>query len=304
MVLGAVSLRQAARRQAPSWLILAIHGLVGASLAPANSLRYPGEMKLALPCILALSVGAFLGCGGAAHPRQGQRSRQACEQLLDHSFELERIASTLLLDDHKYQRRTIEADLDRRHQEILQGPTFMKSCNDLTDREFACMTGAEDWYSYQACYDTAPTPVAGAVRADAPRRAPDPEPPVVVEPPCPALESPGQGTATVTGTVRYADASAAPVVGAVVKVGPQDSDSAQVTITDEDGRYTLSELPAGRHDVTILGGSVIARQRCVALRGGTVTVIDFAAQDEVPAGEIIELGGAAKSPPTPPAPRK
>ena len=261
-------------------------------------------MKQASRGALALAViGMAWGCGASAHPRQGQRSRQACEQLLDHSFELERIASTLLLDDHDYQRRTIEADLDRRHHEILQGPTFMKSCNDLTDREVACMTAAKDWYSYQACYETAPTAAAGAGRAEAPRRAPDPEPPVLVEAPCPALESPGQGTATVTGTVRYADASAAPVVGAVVKVGPQDSDSAQVTITDEDGRYTLSELPAGRHDVTILGGSVSARQRCVALRGGTVTVIDFAAQDEVPVGEIIELGGA-KSPPTPPKPRK
>ena len=175
------------------------------------------------------------------------------------------------------------------------------------------MTGAKDWFSYQACYaDPAGGGSVALARAwpadpeeqDEPAAPAGQDPPAVVDPPCPALESPGQGTAIVTGVVRSADARAAPLVGEVVKVGPQESEFVPTAITDETGRYTISGVAPGRHDVMVFTVRHMSKQRCVSLRGGAVVAVDLTVREDLEPSEIIELGGAAKSPPTPPEPRK
>lgn len=130
-------------------------------------------MKLARLLAASLCSASLLtsvGCASSAHPRKGARSRATCEQLLHHSFQLQLNLASLALDDHDFQRRTLEAQLRQREEELKNGPTFLESCNNLTEAEYSCMSNAEDWYTYQSCY-AAP---ASSTSNDAAPAPPDP----------------------------------------------------------------------------------------------------------------------------------
>lgn len=237
---------------------------------------------------LVVACGFVIGCASSAHPRHGSRSQQVCERELTHSFELQYIAATLALSDHGYQRRKIESVLATQKQQVLRSPTFLSSCNQLSDREFACLRDAQDWFTYQACYqDPAVLAAWRPALEPVPGEAP-PEVPSIVEP-CPALAEAGAGTATVSGVVRDKK-TGTPLAGVAVTVEQPGQDSTNVTITDENGRYSLDGISPGRYNVKAILDWQERQKSCEPLRGGTATVIDFAMEDEPPPpSQIIEI---------------
>lgn len=235
---------------------------------------------------LAVICFATLGCAGSAHPRQHARSRQVCERLLEHSYELEYSLATLALSDHGYQRRKIEASLAQRKQSTLASPTFLSSCNELTDREFACMSNAQDWFTYEACYQSSPQQ---ALRRATPEPAENSPSTAAVQEPCPKLTDAGTGTATISGVIRDKKSNA-PLVGVVVTLQRPGEDDNYVGISDEEGRYSIEGVtPAYYHVKAILDWR--ERQKsCAPLRGGAAAVLDFVMEDEPPPpSQIIEI---------------
>lgn len=250
----------------------------------ASRTRQRPPLSARLPRVLYRGVvlsSLAAACSGAAHPQRASRSRETCEQLLAHSFELEYRAATLALDDHRYQRRKIEAALEKKRQQVRESPTFLKSCNDLSDREFACMSGAGDWYTYQRCYEAPPTGAGTTVAED---RATTTAP-ATDDAPCPALENPGTGTATVRGRVRDKP-TGQPAVGVMVALLQTGVDG-QTTFTDESGSYTFEGVLPARYDVVLVGEHLPIKQRCAPIRGGGSYTFDL--EIEPPPSEIIEL---------------
>lgn len=236
-----------------------------------------------------MACGFALGCASSAHPRKGSRSQQVCERQLTHSFKLQYDAATLALDDHGYQRRQIEAALAQQKQQVLQSSTFLSSCNQLSDREFACMTDAQDWFTYQACYQD-PSALAAWRPALTPEASASGEPPpTAAAEPCPELADAGDGTATVSGVVRDKK-SGAPLPGVVVAIEQPGQDSSNVAITDENGRYSLEGIRPARYNVKAIRDWQERQKTCAPLRGGAATVIDFVLEDEPPPpNQVIEL---------------
>jgi hypothetical protein len=71
----------------------------------------------------------------------------------------------------------------------------------------------------------------------------------------------GQATrATIPGTVT--DSTNAAVTGAMVQVKNVDTNVAQNTVTDNQGRYTVPDLPIGNYEV-----QAVQRVDCAALAG-------------------------------------
>jgi hypothetical protein len=263
---------------------------------------------------LAAVVVSAAACGGTAHPkREPARSRATCEQLLRHSFELQEALATLALDDHRYQREQIHAALERRERELAAQPTFLDSCNALSDAEFACMSRSDNWFAYTSCYPqpktsagaltsaaitAEPGAAAAADAADA-ASAPDEhggdvapggsaEPP---PPPCPALASPGTGTGTVTGQVRRDDGG--PTDSALVGLLRAGAlEAVQDAIADERGAFVFKDVAPGVYDVTASSDSGFRIRRCVAVTGGAQVKVDLLVHVPLqPPSEIIELGG-------------
>jgi hypothetical protein len=81
-------------------------------------------------------------------------------------------------------------------------------------------------------------------------------------------------TATISGTA--ADSSGGVLAGAKVEARNVGTNSAQSTITDTSGRYTIPDLPIGNYDVqaTTAGFQTVVHKGIV-LTVGASPVIDF-----------------------------
>lgn len=240
--------------------------------------------------LAALLVGAT-ACGGAAHPQRAARSRETCERAAAHSFELRYALASLALDDHSYQRRKIEADLAAQRHQLLQSPTFLSSCGELTERELTCMAEADDWFTHESCYSPSAAwaqeneRAASRARQAARVAAETAAAPRAPEAPCPPLRDAGGATTSVRGAVR--DAKGGPAIGAVISFRQPGSDADYSAIVDEDGRYAVDGIPPG-HYHAVIDGYQVAR-RCAPLRGGS-QVLDLERSDAAPPGtEVIEL---------------
>jgi hypothetical protein len=82
------------------------------------------------------------------------------------------------------------------------------------------------------------------------------------------------GTATISG--RVTDASNAAVPGATVTIKNTATSATQTVTTDDQGRYTVSDLPIGPYDITIgKAGFQNAARRGLTLTVGSTPVLDF-----------------------------
>jgi len=73
----------------------------------------------------------------------------------------------------------------------------------------------------------------------------------------PAAPAPVSGTASVVGTVVFDDVPPRPARRAAVTVTNAENNRAVRTYTDDDGRFLLSRLPAGRYLLTVLKGGQV-----------------------------------------------
>src|SRR5262245_65691148 len=109
--------------------------------------------------------------------------------------------------------------------------------------------------------------VASIARAQVP--APPPPPP----PPPTARDAPlKQGTATIRGRV-VAEGSGTPISRVQVRLNTPDSTAGKSAVTDRNGRYELTELPAGKFTLSASKANYVGvsyvqdRKRGVAGRG-------------------------------------
>ena len=90
-------------------------------------------------------------------------------------------------------------------------------------------------------------------------------------------------TATISGTAT--DASGAAMVGAKIEATNTETNASQSTVSDAQGRYTLSDLPVGTYNVQASqsGFRTVVHPGVTLSIGGTV-VVDFS----MPVGEVKE----------------
>lgn len=97
----------------------------------------------------------------------------------------------------------------------------------------------------------------------------------------------GQGTGTIRGTIRDTETNA-PISGAQVSIPALRIGQ----VTNEDGRYVLSNVPVGNQtvNVQIIGYAVTQRENVAVVAGQTV-VVDFALRTQVLSmSEIVVTG--------------
>jgi hypothetical protein len=92
-----------------------------------------------------------------------------------------------------------------------------------------------------------------------------------------------QTTGTISGTAR--DQSGGVLPGAEITATHLDTGSVRTAVTDDQGRYTIPELPLGDYEIqTQMVGFQTEVRRGITLTVGRHAIVDFA----LPVGEISE----------------
>jgi hypothetical protein len=108
----------------------------------------------------------------------------------------------------------------------------------------------------------------------------------------PAAPAPISGTASVVGTVVFDDTPPRPARRVAVTVTNADNARAVRTYSDDDGRFTLSRLPAGRYLLTALKGGQVTYTYGSPRLGLPGSAIVLAEGQTFSAGTLKMLRGA------------
>jgi hypothetical protein len=216
---------------------------------------------------LVLSVAAS-GCSASSKtasapgPEAQAAPRVDCQKFLRH---LVAVGGVTARDMPGEDARLLRNDAERFYETRCADREYLAYLDRLPQEHVACLMNARRSPEVDACI---------AKRVDEQMAARDVEEAAAAakEFACSPPVAPG-GTAALAGIVR--DGAKEVLAGVTIVVKTKDGE-AQITLTDENGRYEVRSLPPGHYKVVAYYGEQTIARTCVAAPGGTTTTVDVA----------------------------
>jgi hypothetical protein len=216
---------------------------------------------------LVLAV-AVIGCSAssktagapAPQPQAGAAPRVDCQKFLRH---LVAIGGVTARDMPAEEANLLRDDVEQFYASRCADREYLAYLDGLPKEHMECLMRARRQPEVEACIAKhVDKQMAAQETKEAAAAAAEKE--IACAPPVAA-----GGTATLVGNVR--NGAREELAGVTIVVKTRD-EAAQVTLTDENGRYEFRSLPPGHYKVVAYYGEQTIAKTCVAAPGGTTTV--------------------------------